>query len=83
MGEWIKEQMKSSGLTLQNPSDLSGLSKSSVYYFANDKYTPRLGTYLILCEVFANAQKKVLSEIILSGIQSMPQFQFATRRGHK
>jgi len=83
MGEWIKQQMKSSGLTFNQLVEISGLAKSSVSYFANDKRTPTLESYLILCEVFANAQKKMLSEIILSGIQSMPQFQFAMRRGHK
>lgn len=83
MGEWIKEQMKASSLTFNELVEISGLAKSSVSYFANNKRTPRLESYLILCEVFANAQKKALSEIILSGIQSMPQFQFAMRRGHK
>jgi len=75
--------MKSSGLTFNQLVQISGLAKSSVSYFANDKRIPTLESYLILCEVFANAQKKMLSEIILSGIQSMPQFQFAMRRGHK
>ena len=83
MGEWIKEQMKASSLTFNELVEISGLAKSSVSYFANDKRIPKLQSYLILCEVFANAQKKVLSEIILSGIQSMPEFQFAMRRGHK
>jgi len=83
MGDWIKQQMKASGFTYDKLHAASGLARGSLIAWANGQHIPMLATYLILCECFAKAQNRGLTEMIVSGIHTMPEYQYAVRRGHK
>lgn len=83
MGEWMKQQMKASQFTYDKLCATSGLARGSLIRWANGDRVPKLSTFLILCEVFAKSQNKGFTEMIVSGLKQMPEYQFAMRRGHK
>lgn len=81
--EWVRTGIKKTGLTWLQLEKCSGIDAKRFYVWTSGRSRPRLESFVMLCESFAKHQDRTFTEILMDGLQHLPEFQGALHRGHK